>query len=239
MHSYLAEFLGTTLLVLLGDGVVANVLLSKTKGHNGGLIVITAGWAFAVTIALYCFGRFSGGHFNPAITIGLTAIGQFNPLDAFFYVVAQMLGGIVGATLVWLAYLPHWAVTPDPATKLGVFCNSPAIAEPYANLMTEVIGTAVLMIGALAIPPTLLASEGWSAGFGPFLIGILVWSIGVSLGGPTGYAINPARDLGPRLAHAMLPIAGKGGSDWSYAWIPVVGPIIGGVLGAILWKIVY
>ncbi|HMG18347.1 MAG TPA: MIP/aquaporin family protein [Gemmatimonadales bacterium] len=238
MSPFLAELLGTMLLIVLGDGVVANVVLNKTKGQNSGWIVITTGWAFAVTVAVYAVGTFSGAHLNPAVTIGLASIGKFAWASVPGYIAAQMLGAFVGATIVWLAYLPHWAVTESPASKLAVFCTGPAIRKPGANLVTEVIGTVVLVLGVLAVltPKNLNPDYGWHVGFGPALVGIIVWSIGLSLGGPTGYAINPARDLGPRIAHALLPIPGKGDSDWGYAWIPVAGPIIGGLIAAFLYK---
>ena len=238
MSPFVAELLGTMLLIILGDGVVANVVLNKTKGQNAGWMVITAGWAFAVTVAVYAVGTFSGAHLNPAVTIGLAAIGKF-PWDSVpAYVAAQMLGAFIGATIVWLAYLPHWSVTESRDAKLAVFCTGPAIRNTTSNLLTEIIGTAVLVLGVLAIltPKNLNPEHGWNVGFGPALVGVIVWAIGLSLGGPTGYAINPARDLGPRIAHAVLPISGKGGSDWSYAWIPVAGPIIGGLIAAFLYK---
>jgi glycerol uptake facilitator protein len=238
MPPFLSELLGTMLLIVLGDGVVANVVLNKTKGQNAGWIVITAGWAFGVTVAVYAVGSFSGAHLNPAVTIGLAAIGKFAWASVPGYIAAQMLGAFLGATIVWLAYLPHWPVTESQAGKLAVFCTAPAIRNTAANLLTEVIGTFVLVLGVLAIltPKNLNPAHGWDAGFGPFLVGILVWAIGLSLGGPTGYAINPARDLGPRVAHALLPIAGKGNSDWGYAWIPVAGPILGGLIAALVYK---
>lgn len=238
MKPFLAELVGTALLVLFGDGVVANVVLGRTKGHNGGWIVVTAGWAFAVTFAVYCVNAFSGAHLNPAVTVGLAVIGKFDPSLVPGYLAAQMAGAILGATLVWLAYLPHWKATDDPAAKLGVFCTAPAIRSPLANLLCEAIGTAVLVFGVLAIlgPQNLVPGSGFEKGLAPALVGVMVWAIGLSLGGPTGYAINPARDLGPRIAHAFLPIDGKGSSDWSYAWIPVVGPVLGGILGAVVWK---
>jgi len=238
MRPFLAELLGTMLLIILGDGVVANVVLNKTKGQNGGWIVITAGWAFAVTFAVYAVGTFSGAHLNPAVTIGLAAIGKFSWSAVPFYILAQLLGAMLGATIVWLAYLPHWAATDNKALKLAVFCTAPAIRDRNANLITEIIGTFVLVLGVLVVltPRNLNPVHGWDAGFGPFLVGIIVWAIGLSLGGPTGYAINPARDLGPRIAHALLPIAGKGKSDWDYAWIPVAGPIVGGLVAAFLYK---
>jgi glycerol uptake facilitator protein len=240
MPALLAEVVGTALLILFGDGVVANVLLTRSKGNDSGWIVITAGWGLAVMIGVYTVGTISGAHLNPAVTIGLAAIGKFEGTKILGYIGAQLLGAMIGATLVWLAYLPHWRHTADPAAKLGVFCTAPGIRDTAGNLLCEIIGTAALVFGALAIPSSRnLLVEGWSTGFGPLLMGLLVFAIGLSLGGPTGYAINPARDLGPRLAHAFLPIAGKGGSDWNYAWIPVVGPIIGGLVGAGLYQLLF
>jgi len=238
MAPFLAEVLGTMLLIVLGDGVVANVVLNKTKGQSSGWIVITAGWAFGVTVAVYAVGTFSGAHLNPAVTIGLASIGKFAWASVPTYIAAQMLGAMLGATIVWLAYLPHWAVTESQASKLVVFCTAPAIRNRVSNLLTEIVGTFVLVLGVLAIltPRNLNPAYGWNVGFGPALVGVIVWAIGLSLGGPTGYAINPARDLGPRIAHAILPIAGKGNSDWGYAWIPVAGPIIGGLIAAFLYK---
>src|ERR1041385_3060955 len=229
MPPFLAELLGTMLLVILGDGVVANVVLSKTKGQNGGWIVITGGWAFGVAMAVYAVGSFSGAHLNPTVTIGLASIGKFAWASVPGYIAAQMLGAFLGAMIVWLADPPHWSVTDNQGTKLAVFCTAPAIRNVRANLLTEIIGTFVLVLGVLAIltPKNLNPAHGWDAGFGPWLVGVLVWAIGLSLGGPTGYAINPARDLGPRLAHAVLPIAGQGGvggaggpSAWRWAGRP-------------------
>jgi glycerol uptake facilitator protein len=242
MTPFLAELVGTMILVVLGDGVVANVVLNKTKGQNSGWIVITAGWAFAVTIAVYAVGSISGAHLNPAVTIGMAVIGKFPWANVAPYIMAQLLGGILGGVIVWLAYLPHWAETSSAADKLAVFCNAPTIRRTSANLVTEIIGTAVLVLALLAVlsPANLTPGSDIAKGLSPVLVGIIVGSIGLSLGGPTGYAINPARDLGPRIAHALLPIAGKGGNDWGYAWIPVVGPILGGIVGAAafaaLWK---
>ncbi len=238
MSPFLAEVLGTMLLIILGDGVVANVVLSQTKGQNSGWIVITTGWALAVTVAVYAVGTFSGAHLNPAVTIGLAAIGKFAWGSVPVYIAAQLLGAFLGAVIVWIAYLPHWAVTGSQPAKLAVFCTGPAIRNPVSNLVTEAIGTAVLVLGVLAIltPKNLNPDYGWNVGLGPALVGVIVWAIGLSLGGPTGYAINPARDLGPRIAHALLPIRGKGGSDWGYAWIPVAGPVLGGLIAAFLYK---
>jgi glycerol uptake facilitator protein len=238
MSPYLAELVGTMLLIILGDGVVANVVLNKTKGQNSGWIVITAGWALAVAVAVYSVGAISGAHLNPAVTLAMAALGKFEMAKVTGYIAAQMAGAFLGAVVVWLAYLPHWEVTEDKGAKLAVFCTGPAIRKPALNLVTEIIGTFVLVLGVLAIlrPENLVPKSGFDTGFGPALVGVLVWSIGLSLGGPTGYAINPARDLGPRLAHAVLPIAGKGDSDWSYAWVPVVGPILGGLLGGFFFR---
>jgi glycerol uptake facilitator protein len=246
MNAYLAEAVGTLILILLGDGVVANVLLSRTKGHNSGWIVITIGWGVAVAIAVYAVGRISGAHLNPAVTFGLAAIGAFPWRDVPGYVLAQMVGAFFGAALVWLSYLPHWRLTDDTGVKLAVFCTGPAVRSPGANVVTEIIGTAMLMFGVLAIGAN---AEGWaqagevdlsqvfSRALQPLLVGILVLGVGLSLGGSTGYAINPARDLGPRIAHALLPIPGKGSSDWSYSWIPVVAPLAGGIVGAALYSL--
>ena len=241
MQTLLAEVIGTMLLVLLGDGVVANVVLNRTKGQNGGWIVITVGWGVAVAMAVYAVGRISGAHLNPAVTIGLAVIGSFPWNQVPGYIVAQLIGAFAGAVLVWVAYLPHWKVTADPASKLAVFATGPAVRNMSANFVTEAIGTAVLVFGILAIaanaqtlsrPGDVDLSFVFSRGLQPLLVGVLVLGIGLSLGGPTGYAINPARDLAPRLAHAVLPIPGKGSSDWGYSWVPVVAPVIGGIIGA-------
>jgi glycerol uptake facilitator len=247
MQSLLAEAIGTMILLLLGNGVVANVVLTRSKGENSGWIVIATGWGIAVAVAVYAVGRISGAHLNPAVTIGLAAIGSFAWADVPGYVAAQLAGAFTGAVLAWLTYLPHWGATADSNNKLGVFATGPAIRQPAANLVTEIVGTAVLLFGVLAIagnaqtltrPGDVDLSLVFSRGLQPLLVGILVLGIGVSLGGPTGYAINPARDLGPRLAHAVLPIPGKRDYDWSYAWIPIVGPIIGGVIGAALYAVI-
>ena len=247
MNAYIAEAVGTMILILLGNGVVANVLLARSKGQNSGWIVITIGWGVAVTIAVYAVGRVSGAHLNPAVTIALATIGSFPWIDVPGYIAAQIIGAFLGAMLVWLAYLPHWRPTEDAAAKLAVFSTGPAIRHAGANFMTEAIGTAMLLFGVLSIGAN---AEGWvqagevdlsqvfSRALQPLLVGILVLGIGLSLGGPTGYAINPARDLGPRIAHEILPVAGKGPSDWAYAWIPVVAPIAGGIAGAALYTVV-
>lgn len=234
MSTFLAEFLGTMMLILLGDGVVAGVALNKSKAQNGGWMVVTAAWACAVAIPAFIFGAASGAHFNPALTIALAAIGKFSWSLVPSYIAAQFLGAIVGGALVWLSYLPHWAETEDKATKLGVFCTAPAIRNTGANLITEIVGTFVLVFGILGLGQVKMAD-----GIGTLAVGLLILVIGLSLGAPTGYAINPARDLGPRIAHAILPIAGKGDSDWGYSWIPVVGPIIGALIGAGLFTMVF
>jgi glycerol uptake facilitator protein len=244
MSTYLAEAVGTMILVVLGDGVVANVLLARSKGQNSGWIVIATGWGIAVAVAVYAVGRISGAHLNPAVTVALASVDSFSWGQAPGYILSQMIGAIAGAAIVWLAYLPHWSATKDPDAKLAVFATSPAIRQTAANFICEAIGTAVLVFGILAIaanaqtfakPGDIDLSIVFSRGLQPLLVGVLAFGIGLSLGGPTGYAINPARDLGPRIAHALLPIPGKRASDWGYAWIPVVAPLVGGVLGAWLY----
>ena len=241
MSPVLAEFIGTTILIVLGNGVVANVVLQQTKGYNAGWMVITAGWAFAVTLAVYCVGNISGAHLNPAVTIAFAAIGTFAWAKVPMYLAAQMAGGVVGGVIVWLLYLPHWSVTPDPAAKLAAFSTGPAIRQPIPNMISEIIGSFVLVFALSAVlsPGNFAPASDLAKGFSPVLVGVIIWSIGLSLGGSTGYAINPARDLGPRIAHSFLPIPGKGSSDWGYAWIPVAGPIIGGVLGAFFYKMMW
>jgi glycerol uptake facilitator protein len=227
-----AETIGTAILVLFGDGVVAGVLLNRSKAQNAGWVVVTFAWGLAVAMAVFAVFQFSGAQINPAVTIGTAVIGSTDWSDVPAYLGGQFVGAFIGATLVYLAYLPHWADTEDPGLKLAVFSTGPAIRNYAMNLVTEVIGTFILVFGILA----LLADRNTVAtGLFPLLVGLLVVVIGMSLGGPTGYAINPARDLGPRIMHAILPIPGKGPSDWGYAWVPVVGPIIGGILGAVAW----
>jgi glycerol uptake facilitator protein len=234
MSNFIAELAGTALLILLGDGVVAGVVLKGTKNENAGWLVITLGWALAVTFAVYAVGRISGAHLNPAVTLALAATGDF-PMDQVpVYLAAQVLGAFLGACLMWLHHLPHWPVTEDQGAKLAVFCTAPAIRNTTANLISEFIGTFVLLFGLSAI-----GANQFAEGLNPLVVGALVLSVGLSLGGTTGYAINPARDLGPRLAHALLPVAGKGRSDWDYAWIPVAGPIAGGICGALMYKMLF
>ncbi|WP_396225267.1 MIP/aquaporin family protein [Gemmatimonas sp.] len=233
----LGEFLGTVILLLLGNGVVANVLLTDAKGHGGGWIVITAGWAFAVMSGgMVAVALGAPGELNPAVSLANVVTGVYPLATGLAHVGAQMLGAMVGATLVWLHYLPHWARTGDAELIRACYCNTPAVRSTGPNLVAEVIGTAVLVIVAGAIGAKGVLGASPATNLGSFLVGCLVWGIGLSLGGPTGYAINPARDLGPRIAHALLPVANKGTSDWGYAWIPVVGPIVGATLAALLWK---
>lgn len=234
MSTFLAEFLGTMILVLFGDGVVANVCLKKAKGNGGGWIVIATGWALAVAIPVFIFGGFSGAHFNPAVTIGMAAIGKLAWSQVAPYILAQMLGGIVGACLVYLAYLPHYKEETDPATILGTFATGPAIRSKGANFMTEFIATFCLLFFIIGVGNTVMVD-----GISPMVVGMIIWALGLSLGGPTGYALNPARDLGPRIAHAFLPIPHKGSSDWDYAWIPVVAPICGAIVACLLANAIF
>ena len=234
MSIFGAEVIGTAILILLGDGVVAATLLARSKAENGGWIVITWGWAVGVLIAVYAVGQFSGAHINPAVTLGFWAAGETDASDVPAYLAGEFVGAFIGAVLVWASYLNHWRPTEDPGLKLAVFCTAPAIRHTANNLITEIIGTFLLVFGVLAFVADQPVLDNALAGV---LIALLVLGIGLSLGGPTGYAINPARDLGPRIAHAVLPIPGKGTSDWAYSWIPVAGPIIGGVLGALAWEL--
>jgi glycerol uptake facilitator protein len=230
--TFLGELIGTAVLIYLGNGVVANVLLKGSKGEGGGWMVITAGWAFAVTMGIYVSTKFGSpaAHLNPAVTVA-EAVKSGDWSNAASFILAQMLGAMIGSTLVWLQYFPHWAITEDKGLKLACHCNAPAIRSTWANLTAEFLATCffIVALGALGSVTT---------GLGPLIVGITVWAIGLSLGGSTGYAINPARDLGPRIAHAILPIPGKGSSDWSYSWIPVVGPIAGAIVGALILKMI-
>ena len=232
MSGYLAEFFGTLILIVFGVGVNAGVSLKYSYVEKSGWLVIAMGWGLAVTMGIYTAGQFSGAHINPAVTLGLFAVGELSGQDALGYIAAQMAGAIVGATLVWLQYLPHWEKTEDKGTKLGVFSTGPAIDRPWANLFSETFGTFILLFVIM-----LIGSNEFQKGFNPIAVGALVAAIGLSFGGTTGYAINPARDLGPRIAHFVLPISGKRDSDWSYAWIPVAGPIVGALLGAGLYSL--
>ncbi|MCA9725363.1 MAG: aquaporin family protein [Kurthia sp.] len=234
MSTFTAELVGTMLLILFGGGVVAGVVLHKSKAFGGGWMVITFAWGLAVAMAAYAVGGISGAHLNPALTLSLATIGDFPWKNVPAYILAQMIGAFIGAVLVYFMYLPHWKGTEDKEAKLAVFSTIPAIKHPFSNLIAEMIGTFALVLGILA-----LGTNTITDGMSPFLVGMLIVVIGMALGGPTGYAINPARDLGPRIAHALLPIPGKGSSNWSYAWTPVVGPIIGGVFGALFFQKVF
>lgn len=234
MTAFIGEFIGTMLLLILGDGVVANVLLARTKGNNSGWIVITFGWAIAVFVGVFTAAGLSGAHLNPAVTIAFAVINELEWSQVPIYILAQFAGAMVGALLVWIAYRPHFSATEDPDLKLAVFCTGPAIKHTTNNLITEIIGTFVLVFAVLR-----LAKPSSSLGALDALpVGLLVLGIGLSLGGPTGYAINPARDLGPRIMHFILPIRSKRNSDWGYAWIPVIGPIIGGILAALIFSLI-
>jgi glycerol uptake facilitator protein len=234
MNPYFAEFVGTALLILLGNGVVAGVLLKNSKAEGAGWLVITIAWGLAVTFGVYAVGSVSGAHLNPAVTFGLAATGAFSWALVPGYIVAQMLGAILGACLVYLHYLPHWAKTDDADLKRAVFCTAPAERHTVGNFISEFIGTFVLLFGLSA-----LGANKFAEGLNPLAVGALILSIGLSLGGSTGYAITPALDLGPRIAHALLPIPGKGDSDWGYAWIPVVAPILGGIAGAMAHHLMF
>jgi glycerol uptake facilitator protein len=240
MHGpFLGEFMGTLVLILLGDGVVANVLLKQSKGENSGWIVITTAWGMAVVAGIFTAIAFGspGAHINPAITLTVALLtGNWSNVILFW--AAQFLGAFAGAILVWMTYLPHWKVTPDAGAKLAIFCTIPAIRNLPANLLTEIIATTCLIVVGFSFGSKAVSSIGSPAGFGPWLWGVLVWAIGLSLGGPTGYAMNPARDFGPRVAHAILPISAKGKSDWGYALVPIVGPLMAAGIGAaIIWFI--
>ncbi len=232
MNNFLFELIGTAFLILLGDGVVANVVLNKTKGNNGGWIVITFGWAMAVFVGVYISAAQSGAHLNPAVSIALATAGKFDWANVPLYIAGQFAGAMIGALLVWLAYKKHFDETSDADAKLAVFCNSPAIRNTLSNLTTEIIGTFALLFGIFFIT----GADAGLRSLDALPVALLILSIGLSLGGPTGYAINPARDLGPRIVHFILPIKNKRDSDWGYSWIPVVGPVIGGLIAALVFK---
>lgn len=248
MSPFIAEIIGTAILILFGGGVVANVVLNKTKGNNSGWIVITWGWGMGVFVAVFAMGQFSGAHINPAVTVGLAIAGLFDWSMVIPYILAQTLGAFLGGVLVWLAYKDHFEETEDGATKLAIFSTAPEIRNYSSNFITELIGTFILVYGVLYITApgfinvdgellTSIVIDGQEVGFGlgslsALPVGLLVLAIGLSLGGPTGYAINPARDLGPRIAHAILPFSNKGSSDWAYSWVPVFAPIVGAAIAA-------
>ncbi|MBP2078939.1 MIP/aquaporin family protein [Oceanobacillus polygoni] len=234
MSEFVAELIGTMILIIFGGGVVGGVVLKKSKAEGTGWVLITIGWGLAVTMGVYAVGNFTGAHINPAVTIGFAAVGEFPWAKVPMYVSAQMIGAFIGGIIVFLNYLPHWRETEDQGAKLAVFATDPAVRSPFSNLLSEMIGTFVLLLGLMFI-----GANEFTNGLNPLIVGALIVAIGMSLGGATGYAINPARDLGPRIAHALLPIPGKGGSDWGYAWVPVVGPIIGGVYGAVFYHAIF
>jgi glycerol uptake facilitator protein len=239
MSPFIAELLGTMLMILLGDGVVANVLLKDTKGNGSGWMVITTAWGLAVFVAVTVAGPYSGAHLNPAITIGLALIGKFPWANVLPYIIAQFIGAFIGAFLVWIMYYDHFTRTPnEPASILGIFCTGPAVRNYVSNIASEIIGAFVLMFVVYYISGAEITTTHTPIGLGSvgaIPVAFLVWVIGLALGGTTGYAINPVRDLGPRIMHAILPIKNKGGSDWAYAWIPVLGPVIGVVIAALLY----
>ncbi len=235
MNSFMGEFIGSFLLILLGDGIVANVALNKTKGNGAGFLAVTFGWAIAVFVGVYASAAASGAHLNPAVTIALAAAGKFDWNNVPLYIAAQFAGAMAGAIGVWIAYKQHFDATEDAATKLGVFCNSPAIPNVMHNLITEIIGTMALVLGVLFIT----GPEQSLGSLDALPVALLVLGIGLGLGGPTGYAINPARDAGPRIVHNILPIANKGSSNWSYGWIPVVGPIVGGLVAVFIFNLLH
>lgn len=230
MSPFLGELIGTMILIVFGGGVVAGVVLKGTKSESAGWIVISLAWGLGVAMGVYAVGEVSGAHLNPAVTVGLALVGDFAWSQVPGYIAAQLLGAFIGATLIWLHYFPHWKATNDQGAKLAVFSTDPAIKHTPGNYFSEVLGTFILVLGILFI-----GANEFTQGLNPLIVGFLIVVIGLSLGGTTGYAINPARDLGPRIAHALWPIAGKGSSNWEYAWIPVVGPIIGGGLGALFY----
>lgn len=233
MSAFIGEFIGTFLLVLLGNGVVSACILNKTKAQNSGWIAIVLGWGMAVMIGVYASGFLSGAHLNPAVTIAMAVIGNFSWSLVPSYIAAQFLGAMLASVALYIHYYPHWAETKDAGTILACFSTGPAIRHTASNVFGEALGTAVLVIAVMSIGPNNVA-----AGLGPVIVGLVVFAIGFSLGGTTGYATNPARDLGPRLMHAILPIPNKGDNDWSYSWIPVLGPILGGVAGALIYNLV-
>ncbi|MCA0983421.1 aquaporin family protein [Halobacillus yeomjeoni] len=234
MSIFASELIGTMILIIFGGGVVGGVVLKDSKAEGAGWVVITIAWGLAVTMAVYAVGNFSGAHINPAVTLGLAAAGEFPWAKVPLYVTAQMIGAFIGGVVVFFNYLPHWKKTEDQGAKLAVFSTDPAIRSPFSNLVSEMVGTFVLLMGLMFI-----GANEFTEGLNPLIVGALIVAIGMSLGGATGYAINPARDLGPRIAHALLPIPGKGGSDWGYSWIPVVGPILGGVYGALFYQAIF
>ncbi|KGX86597.1 MIP/aquaporin family protein [Pontibacillus litoralis] len=234
MTEFLAELIGTMILIIFGGGVVGGVVLKKSKAEGTGWVLITLGWGLAVTMGVYAVGNVSGAHINPAVTIGFAMIGEFPWSQVPTFLAGQFIGAFLGGVIVFLNYLPHWNATEDKGAKLAVFSTDPAINSPLSNFVSEIIGTFMLVMGLLFI-----GANEFTQGLNPFIVGLLIVAIGMSLGGATGYAINPARDIGPRIAHMLLPIPGKGGSNWGYAWVPLFGPIVGGVYGALFYKAIF
>jgi glycerol uptake facilitator protein len=232
MSPFLAEFIGTMFIIVLGNGVVANVLLNKSKGQNSGWIVISFGWAIGVFVGVYSSAAVSGAHLNPAVTIALAVLEKFSWADVPLYILAQLAGAMTGSFLMWLVYKQHFDATTDADAMLGIFCTGPGIRNPFYNFITETVSTSVFILGVLFI----VAPNSSLGALDALPVALLVLGIGLSLGGPTGYAINPARDLGPRIMHFLLPIKNKRNSDWSYSWVPVIGPITGAVIAALIWK---
>ena len=238
MSEFTAELIGTMILIILGNGVVANVVLKGTKGHSGGWMVITTGWALAVFVGVVIAGPYSGAHLNPAVTIALAIVQKFAWSDVGIYILAQLIGSVIGATIVWIVYRDHFNETKEPDTQLAVFCTAPAIRNASFNLLSEVVGTFVLVFVIFYFSDAEIKDPRTPIGLGSLgalPVAFLVWSIGLSLGGTTGYAINPARDFGPRIAHSLLPITGKGPSNWRYSWVPIIGPFLGAAIAALLY----
>jgi len=238
MSEFTAELIGTMLLILLGNGVVANVVLKGTKGNNAGWMVITTGWALAVFVGVVIATPYSGAHLNPAVTIGLAIAGKFAWSKVITFIIAQLIGSVIGAGLVWIVYRDHFNATPDPNAQLAVFCTAPAIHNRLFNLLSEIVGTFVLVFVIFYFTNAEISDQKTPIGLGSLgaiPVAFLVWAIGLSLGGTTGYAINPARDFGPRIAHSLLPIRGKGSSNWTYGWVPIIGPFIGAAIAALLY----
>ncbi|MCP3028151.1 MIP/aquaporin family protein [Halobacillus sp. A5] len=233
MTEFMGELIGTMILIILGGGVIAGANLKHTKAE-GSWVLITVAWGLGVAMGVYAVGDITGAHINPAVTLGLAAVGDFEWVKVPMYITAQLIGAFTGAVIVFFHYLPHWAATEDPMAKLSIFSTDPAIDSPVSNLVSEIVGTFVLVMGILFI-----GANEFTDGLNPIIVGLLIVAIGMSLGSTTGYAINPARDLGPRIAHAVLPIPGKGNSNWGYSWIPVAGPVIGGIYGGLFYQAVF
>ena len=240
MSEFTAELIGTMLVILLGNGVVANAVLKGTKGHNAGWMVITTGWALAVFTGVVVAAPYSGAHLNPAVTIGLAVAGKFAWSKVGLFILAQIIGSILGSILVWIVYRDHFNTTEEPDTQLAVFSTAPAIRNTVFNLLSEIVGTFVLVFVVFYITKAEMGEQKTPIGLGSvgaLPVAFVVWAIGLSLGGTTGYAINPARDLGPRIAHSLLPMKQKGSSNWKYAWVPIIGPFIGAVIAALLYSL--